>query len=119
MEEDTRCDKARLVAQYSRLRDNLRVCWAGPMTGTNCGRCEKCVRTQLNFIAQGLFAGAAFPPDLTAEHVSSISPGNIVRCMFMEEVCAEADKLGLVDDRIEALRKVAHLARQRGFASRN
>jgi hypothetical protein len=111
----SRCAKAALVGRYLELRDGLRVCWAGPMTGENCGRCEKCIRTQLNFISQGLSAGPAFPTDLSAEEVSRIAPANGLQCVLMEEICVEAEKAGLIDDRIEALRKVVHLARQKGF----
>ena len=31
----------------------LRVCWEGDEPGRNCGRCEKCARTSLNFWAVG------------------------------------------------------------------
>lgn len=56
-----RTARAALVATVPALLDNLRVCWAGPMTGGNCGRCEKCVRTQLNLLAAGYDPGPAFP----------------------------------------------------------
>ena len=109
----SRCAKAELVARYPQIRDNLRVCWAGPMTGENCGRCEKCMRTQLNFIARGLSPSAAFPSALAAADVSKIAPTNILQCLYIEEICAEADNAGVIDDRIEVLRSIAHTARQR------
>jgi hypothetical protein len=56
-----RTARAELVATVPALAKRLRVCWAGPLTGTNCGRCEKCIRTQLNFLAAGHDPGPAFP----------------------------------------------------------
>lgn len=40
---------------------NLRVCWKGRQIGANCGRCEKCLRTRLNFLVNELE-----PPDSLA-----------------------------------------------------
>jgi len=113
----SRGEKAELVARYPEIGDNLRVCWAGPMTGENCGRCEKCVRTQLNFIARGLLTGSAFPRELIPEDVIQIAPKNATQLMFMEEICREADLGGCNDQRIEALRGVVRDARRRDFNS--
>jgi hypothetical protein len=49
----TRTQKVAHIARNRRVADNLRVCWEGPVSGKNCGICEKCVRTQLNFLAAG------------------------------------------------------------------
>jgi len=56
-----RSARTELVASVPALSDRLRVCWAGPLTGENCGICEKCVRTQLNYLAIGRDPGPAFP----------------------------------------------------------
>jgi hypothetical protein len=56
-----RSARTELVAAVPALSDRLRVCWAGPLTGENCGVCEKCVRTQLNYLAIGHDPGPAFP----------------------------------------------------------
>jgi|GEM_PF-728569 len=53
--------RTELVAAVPALSDHLRVCWAGPLTGSNCGVCEKCIRTQLNYLAIGKDPGPAFP----------------------------------------------------------
>lgn len=68
-----RTARAELVAAVPALASRLRVCWAGPMTGTNCGRCEKCVRTQLNFIAAGHDPGPAFPVRATLWDMLSLN----------------------------------------------
>lgn len=59
--EYARTEKAEGIADWAVGLNNLRVCWAGPLTGKNCGVCEKCIRTKLNFLA----VGAALPPSLS------------------------------------------------------
>ncbi|MCU1369256.1 MAG: hypothetical protein JWO77_450 [Ilumatobacteraceae bacterium] len=40
-----RRERLRAVADDPLVHEHLRVCWAHLQPGTNCGRCEKCVRT--------------------------------------------------------------------------
>jgi len=42
-----RVQKLKLVAQAPMSYDRLRVCWIQDIGLRNCGRCEKCVRTQI------------------------------------------------------------------------
>lgn len=102
----TRCEKAGIVSRYRTLQDNLRVCWAGPKTGKNCGKCEKCVRTQLNFIVLGLDPGPAFPRRLLPADILKIDVSRPIHLSLLEEIYAEASRRGLVDDRIETLRSL-------------
>jgi hypothetical protein len=83
------------------------------MTGKNCGLCKKCVMTQLNFIVRSLSPGRAFPQTLLPADVLRIEQKNAGRPTLREEICEEADKAGLIDDRIEALRAVVCRERQR------
>lgn len=43
--------KARALAHEMPVLDHLRVCTKPLGEGENCGRCEKCIRTKLNFLA--------------------------------------------------------------------
>lgn len=52
-----RSEKTKVLAKWSAGMKNLRVCWVGDLKDSNCGICEKCVRTRLNF----LLADAANP----------------------------------------------------------
>jgi hypothetical protein len=49
-----RTEKANLVKNWKVGMEHLRVCWFTDRSRTNCGKCEKCVRTQLNFLACGV-----------------------------------------------------------------
>lgn len=48
-----RTEKVRLLAEWPGA-DYLRVCWQGEELDRNCGRCEKCLRTRLNFALAGV-----------------------------------------------------------------
>lgn len=49
-----RTGKIAAIAAWTTGTENLRVCWAGSQIDANCGRCEKCVRTRMNFLVNGL-----------------------------------------------------------------
>lgn len=68
-----RSEKIRVLAGWETGVKHLRVCWAGDDHSRNCGRCEKCVRTQLNFMLAGLSRPACFPSPLAAGHLSRIT----------------------------------------------
>ena len=56
----TRLEKLRVIGGDPVVQRHLRVCWANVAGRTNCGRCEKCVRTMLCLDACGTlgrFAG--------------------------------------------------------------
>lgn len=49
----TRTERVAFILDNSDLAPQLRVCWEEGRTGLNCGRCEKCIRTQVNILAAG------------------------------------------------------------------
>lgn len=49
----TRTEKVKEISDWQMGINNLRVCWQGDLKDRNCGKCEKCVRTKLNFLAVG------------------------------------------------------------------
>lgn len=50
----TRLEKFRAVGQWDEARRRLRVCWEGRDRRGNCGRCRKCVLTQVSLKCLGL-----------------------------------------------------------------
>jgi hypothetical protein len=62
----SRTAKAALVAKYDFAMSQLRVCYQGKLQYRNCGKCEKCMRTYLNFLAVGVERPLCFDvlPDL-------------------------------------------------------
>lgn len=102
-----RTEKVAWLAANTGVVDQLRVCWAGERKDRNCGRCEKCVRTMLNFWAVGLPAGDAFPVKLTEALVSAIKVKNVVQLRELESLRRHALKHHEASDPIlRALEKV-------------
>ncbi len=56
----SRTAKAALLTQYDFAVEQLRVCYQGKLQYKNCGQCEKCLRTYLNFLAAGNDRPACF-----------------------------------------------------------
>ena len=55
-------EKARVVAQWPQAMEELRVCWVSQQRDRNCGKCYKCIRTKLGFMANGLPLPATLNP---------------------------------------------------------
>lgn len=68
----SRSQKITLLANWPTGVSNLRVCWAGVQKDRNCGRCEKCVRTQLNFLLAGVANPSCFSVPLKASSFKSV-----------------------------------------------
>lgn len=100
----TRTEKAQVVGQHPLARELVRVCWAGEDLSRNCGHCEKCVRTKLNFLGAGVGVvpalGALDLSDLAT--LSSRSPGGVDG---LDEILAAQP--GLPPDVYDALAPVA------------
>lgn len=57
-----RTDKLREIGTDPLVQRHLRVCWENRSAALNCGRCEKCVRTQLALETVGALAGSSVFP---------------------------------------------------------
>ena len=89
----TRTDRVRLICDYPEIAVQLRVCWEGPMTGGNCGRCEKCIRTKLNFMANGR-EPLCFDRRPTHAEIVGILARNQVQLSYLREILTAARKNG-------------------------
>jgi len=73
--EHDRLDKVIAIAESPLVHKSLRVCWEQRDEAENCGVCEKCVRTQLEFyIAGALDKVQAFPRGSLAQRIDAL-PG--------------------------------------------
>lgn len=81
----SRTEKAAAIASNAVVTRNLRVCWQGPMNGKNCGECEKCIRTALNFLAVGADRIEAIEP-VTLEKLDRLFAAGVVRVKQLEDV---------------------------------
>lgn len=68
-----RTEKAGILSDWPLAMENLRVCWQEEGRGKNCGNCEKCVRTHLNFLVSGTAHPPCFSSSLTRGKLRRIS----------------------------------------------
>ena len=67
-----RTDKVEMLAPYPAVLAAIKVCWEGDDPGKNCGVCEKCVMTRLNFLAAGIRNAPCFDTPLTPELIANL-----------------------------------------------
>lgn len=70
-----RTEKVKAISMWKIAVENLHVCWEKGFEGENCGECEKCIRTKLNFLAAGLPIPRCFPNHNDAD----FSPSKVKR----------------------------------------
>lgn len=81
-----RTAKVASLAAIPRVAENLRVCWEGPETGENCGVCEKCVRTKLNFMAAGKSIPLSLGAAPTMAQIIALRARNPVQVSFIVDI---------------------------------
>lgn len=112
-----RIQRAELVSQYPELVPHLRVCWAGPRTGENCGTCPKCTLTKLNLFAAGTPQPWPFPQPLTPKLVRDMQIKTPWQIQFLEIILSRLQKRAGVDpDIISAVRE--RVGRERSLLQR-
>jgi hypothetical protein len=101
----SRTEKIAVIARDPVATKAIKVCWEAADLSTNCGTCEKCVRTRLNFKAVGIDSPSCF--------AGAITPGEIRRIRFSNEsqragfrsILAYAESHALQGDWLEAVKE--------------
>ncbi|KAB2712768.1 hypothetical protein F9K88_07355 [Brucella intermedia] len=91
----SRTEKAKVVASHALGRETLKVCWQGTDQAANCGDCEKCVRTRLNFKAVGLDDVPCFTTPFDATMIDNISLRNIAQLTELRTILVYCRTQGL------------------------
>lgn len=81
----TRTERVRYIASHPEFAAGLRVCWEGPATGSNCGKCEKCVRTKLNFMATNM-KPICFDDDASLGQVLGIKARTPIQIAYLQDI---------------------------------
>ncbi len=89
-----RTEKVKEIAKHPTARKVVKVCWEGSETHKNCGLCEKCVRTQLNFIAVGLENPPCFEAPLKIEQIRNINLRNDLQQRELESIIRYSKETG-------------------------
>jgi hypothetical protein len=104
--ELSRLQKIKFLSEWEAAVNNIRVCWEGSMPGENCGRCEKCVRTQLQLIALGKTPRGNFKVHVRPGMVIRIRPPNKKILHFLSELLDYCNQNNLSTWWTDELRKV-------------
>lgn len=94
--ESTRIEKCRGLLTWPLALKHLRVCWEGAERDGNCGRCEKCIRTILNFRVAGGRNLPCFPDEISDKQIRALrmKPNRIP---VMRNIISEAEQAGFAD----------------------
>lgn len=92
-----RTEKVEYLSTWQHGINGLRVCWQGPQTGRNCGVCEKCMRTKLNFMAVDKPLPLSLPGYPSLHDIFGIRAYNSGQLALLEEVVTIASRRGSKD----------------------
>lgn len=102
--EHTRTQRAAFIKDWAVGMDNLRVCWRNADKSKNCGICEKCVRTKLNFLAVGREFMPTMPTDIKPDELCAsgliTNPHNV---LYYQEIYDYAIRNGTLDEKWQKL----------------
>jgi hypothetical protein len=109
----TRSEKVREIANWPEALQYLRVCWEGKHADRNCGRCEKCVRTILNFRVMGLGLPECFEQDVSDDEILSLRGLSPVQSAYLQEVLSAARAESIAESWVTALEQCLERNRPR------
>lgn len=104
--EYTRGEKVSIVSDWSDGINNLRVCWQGNDIRYNCCRCEKCIRTILNFKSIKRPVPLSFPLDININDIISLRGMSEAHLNPLRQIIAEAIKHDINDKWVDAVKQV-------------
>jgi hypothetical protein len=111
----TRSEKIAVIADWQEALTYLRVCWQGEIKDRNCGTCEKCIRTILNFRLLGRDLPGCFEKDASDSDILRLKGLTPVPIAYLEEILESARMAGIDDPWVSALRLT--IARNRRAAT--
>jgi hypothetical protein len=100
----SRTEKVAVVARFPYAARALKVCWEGRHQGRNCGVCEKCVRTRLNFLAVGVAQPPCFDGPLDLGLIPELPITSDAVLAEFRSICAYAERHGVRGEWLRLLR---------------
>ena len=107
----TRTAKVEFLVNFPSVVNRLKVCWEGSAQHENCGVCEKCIRTRLNFVAVGKNDPGCFPDAFRLSHIGKLRARNAFQLGEIRTLLAYAKEKGIsapwvdmLDQRLNVLR---------------
>ena len=95
--EKMRFQKVELISQWPEAMRHLRVCFENPSSHANCCRCEKCIRTILNFRIAGCPLPPAFARDVSDRDIRRVRFKHDDNLLQWAQAAGDARERGLGD----------------------
>jgi hypothetical protein len=90
----SRLAKMQTIANLPAVQKHLRVCWEGQQLDRNCGKCSKCVATQICFQLSGIDHPEAFPTSYTIKEATNLPVKNPAYEWLLGSMRDEAQRQG-------------------------
>lgn len=107
----SRTEKVEAINKLPYLVEQLKVCWEGDSQHENCGSCEKCLRTRLNFAAAGNNDPSCFPGRFNPGMLRKLRARSAVQIVELESILTYARRRGLSYPWLKALRRQITISR--------
>jgi hypothetical protein len=107
----SRTEKAELLLGFPFVVEGLKVCWEGQDPEKNCGKCEKCLRTRLNFAAAGCNDPPCFPGQFDENMLSELVAETSAQLAELEGISTFLRRRRLSYPWVNALRRRIGLSR--------
>jgi len=91
----SRTAKVSEILAFPTACTTLKVCWMGEHQGENCGVCEKCVRTRLNFLAAGMPSPPCFDTELDVRLITKLAILNTTQLAELQSIVDYAERRGI------------------------
>lgn len=108
----SRNEKVREISRWPAAAENLRVCHQGEFKDRNCGRCEKCIRTILNFRVMGLQLPPCFEQDISNNEIEQLNGLNNSQIVEFEQILFAARDAGITESWVKSLERCIKKARR-------
>lgn len=109
----TRTAKVEFLVDFPAVVNRLKVCWEGSVQHENCGVCEKCIRTRLNFVAVGKNDPGCFPDAFHPSYIGKLRARNAFQLGELRTLLAYAKEKGISDPWVDMLSQRLSLLRHR------
>jgi hypothetical protein len=107
----SRTEKVEAIARFPFYVEHLKVCWEGRSQHENCGVCEKCIRTRLNFAAAGHDEPSCFRGRFERSMLRKLRASAPIQIVELEGILTYVRRRGLSYPWIAGLRRRILLSR--------
>jgi hypothetical protein len=109
----TRTAKVEYLVNFPSVVNRLKVCWEGSVQHENCGVCEKCIRTRLNFLAVGKRDPGCFSDPFHPAYIGKLKARNAFQLGELRTLLAYAKEKGITEPWVDMLGQRLKLLRYR------